>query len=529
MSRTDLSEATADAAGATGNAQGRAGASGDRAGAPGERPASGERRPPERTAVAIIPARGGSQGLPGKNVARVGGLPLVARAVHAALAAERIARVVVTTDDDEIADVAGAAGAEVVARPIELANATATSESAVLHALGVLGGLETPPEAAPRPADARVTVFIQATSPFIDPADLDAAIARVERGERDVVFAATPTHGFLWRERADDADGASAVGVNHDPSNRPRRQDREPEYLETGAFYAFRTGGFVTAQHRFFGRIGIQPVHPDLAIEIDDAADLARARALAPRVDRRLAGTLAAAQAAKAARGAAVQGMAWPADPRHPFVDVDAVVTDFDGVHTDDTAGLDELGRESVRVSRADGAGVARLRDAGIPVLIISAEANPVVSRRAEKLGVDCLQGIADKGQALREWAAARGIRLDRIAYLGNDRGDIPALDLVGWPMAVPDAAPDALERARHVLQRHGGHGAVRELAELVLAAREATAAARSHGTSSPDEADDWRGERDARAAAREARELDPTRPTRLQREAIAAASAKAT
>ena len=209
---------------------------------------------------------------------------------------------------------------------------------------------------------------------------------------------------------------------------------------------------------------------------------------------------------------------AWVADPRHPFVDVDAVVTDFDGVHTDDTAGLDELGRESVRVSRADGAGVARLRDAGIPVLILSAEANPVVSRRAEKLGVDCIQGLADKGAALREWAAARGIRLDRIAYLGNDRGDIPALDIVGWPLAVPDAAPDALERARHVLERHGGHGAVRELAELVLAARDAKRrAATSDRAPDPDA-----------ASVPESRELDPAHPTRLQREAIAAASATA-
>lgn len=468
-------------------------------------------------ATAIIPARGGSLGLPGKNVARVGGVPLVARAVHAALAAERVERVVVTTDDEEIADAAIAAGAEVVARPGELAGAEASSESALLHALGVLGleGLETPAAPAPRPAHvpaprppSELTAFIQATSPFIDPADLDAAIDLVARGERDVVFAATPTHGFLWRE---DAEEATAVGVNHDAAHRVRRQDREPEYLETGAFYVFRTDGFVHARHRFFGRIGIQPVHPDTAIEVDDAADLARARALAPRIDRRLAAGVAAAIARRAGAGTA-----WVADPRHPFIDVDAVVTDFDGVHTDDTAGLDELGRESVRVSRADGAGVARLREAGIPVLILSAEANPVVSRRAEKLGVDCIQGLGDKGAALREWAAARGIRLDRIAYLGNDRGDIPALDIVGWPLAVPDAAPDALERARHVLERHGGHGAVREFAELVLAARDA----KRRAATSAAEADD--------DATREPRELDPAHPTRLQREAIAAASAEA-
>ncbi|WP_353826829.1 cytidylyltransferase domain-containing protein [Agromyces sp. SYSU T0242] len=521
MSRSDLTEATAADA-ATGSAQDGAGANGEPAARePGDRGAvGGGRGAGAALATAIIPARGGSQGLPGKNVARIGGVPLVARAVHAALAAERIGRVVVTTDDAEIAEVARGAGAEVVDRPPEIADATASSESALLHALDALAsGTDSSGDSADGAADAPITVFIQATSPFIDPADLDGAVLRVEGGDRDVVFAAVPTHGFLWRERADDADGASAVGVNHDPAHRPRRQDREPEFLETGAFYVFRTAGFRLAGHRFFGRIGIQRVHPDTAVEIDDAADLARARALAPRVDRRLAGAVAASLARRA-------GTAWVADPRHPFLDVDAVVTDFDGVHTDDTAAVDELGRESVRVSRADGAGIARLRDAGVPVLILSAEANPVVSRRAEKLGVDCIQGVADKGAALREWAAARGLRLERVAYLGNDRGDIPALDAVGWPLAVPDAAPDALERARHVLERHGGHGAVRELADLVLAARDAVAAASEaserHGAVRSD-ADGWDGEP---APPRESRELDPAHPSREQREAIAASSA---
>ena len=399
---------------------------------------------PTARATAIIPARGGSQGLPGKNVARVGGVPLIARAVLAALAADRIGRVVVTTDDDAIAQAARDAGAEIVARPAELAGATASSESALRHALGALGL-----DAAPGDD---LTVFIQATSPFIDPADLDAAIERVASGERDVVFSAVPSHVFLWR---DDAI-AGASGVNHDAARRPRRQDREPEYAETGAFYVFRTAAFLAAGHRFFGRVGIRPVHADHAIEIDDPADLERARALAPQVDRALA----------AARRVA------DADPRHPLVDVDALVTDFDGVHTDDTVMVDELGRETVRVSRSDGHGVARLRAAGVPVLILSAEENPVVGRRAEKLGVECAQGIADKGAVLRDWAAARGIRLDRIAYLGNDRGDLPALALVGWPIAVADAAPEVLAGARLVLRRRGGDGAVRELSDLIVGAR---------------------------------------------------------
>ena len=187
-------------------------------------------------ATAIIPARGGSQGLPGKNLARVGGVPLVARAVRAALAAERIGRVVVTTDEPRSPRPPERAGAEIVDRPAEIAGSEASSESALLHALDALdaaAGFEARPSVAPRPAASAnaVTVFIQATSPFIDPADLDAAIARVEAGERDVVFSAAPTHVFLWRG---DEGARGAVGVNHDAAHRQRRQDRQARVRRDG-------------------------------------------------------------------------------------------------------------------------------------------------------------------------------------------------------------------------------------------------------------------------------------------------------
>jgi N-acylneuraminate cytidylyltransferase len=387
-------------------------------------------------AVAIIPARGGSKGLPGKNVMRVGGIPLVARAVAAARAARSVGRVVVTTDDGEIARIAREAGASVVQRPAELAGDTASSESALLHALDALAGGGRD--------EASVTLFIQATSPFIEPDDLDAAVAAVATGEADSVFAAVPSHAFVWRDEQ-GRNSRGAFGVNHDAGVRLRRQDRPAEFRETGAFYAMRTSGFRAARHRFFGRIAVHLV-PDLhGVEIDTAADLVVAQALANLID----------------------------GPTHA-IDVDAVVTDFDGVHTDDTAIVGEAGVEFVRVSRSDGHGVARLRDAGVPMLILSAETHPVVSARAAKLGVEVRQGVADKATALADWASARGIRLDRIAYLGNDRGDLPALELVGWPVAVADAVPEVTRLARVVLEHAGGRGAVRELADAVLAARAA-------------------------------------------------------
>jgi YrbI family 3-deoxy-D-manno-octulosonate 8-phosphate phosphatase len=391
--------------------------------------------------VAVIPARGGSKGVPRKNLRRVGGVPLLARAIESARAAALIDRVVVSTDDDEIAAVAREWGAEVVDRPAELSGDTASSESALVHALDVLAhaGVTT-----------RVLVFLQATSPFLDPDDLDDAIGRVLAGRESSVFSAVASWGFLWRHGAE-----GMTGVNHDPAARPRRQDREPEYLETGAFYVLDAAGFRAAGHRFFGRTGVALVGERHALEIDTEEQLQLAAAIAPLVDA----------------------------PRP--LDVDALVTDFDGVHTDDSVLVGQDGAEFVTVDRGDGMGIALLKRAGVPTLILSTETNPVVSARAAKLGVDVRQGLGDKASVLRAWAAERGIDLDRIAYLGNDVNDLACLDLVGWPLAVPDAHPRVLAAARIVLGSPGGHGAVREAAERILAAREnaATASPRRRST----------------------------------------------
>ena len=377
-------------------------------------------------AVAIIPARGGSKQIPRKNLERVGGVPLVVRAVHAAAKAASIDLVVVSTDDDEIAAVAQEAGARVVRRPAELSGDTASSESALRHAIDELE------RTGERFA---VIAFLQATSPFIPSDALSAAVDAVAAGEADSVFSAVETYGFLWRQ----GPGGAAEAINHDAAHRPRRQDREPHHLETGAFYVLRAAGFRETGHRFFGRVRLAPVPAWSAIEIDDAEQLAAARALSALHDT------------------------------SGSIPVRAVVTDFDGVHTDDTAIVDADGGERVRVSREDGMGVSLLRRAGVPMLILSTEVNPVVRARAEKLRVPVLHGIDDKESALRQWAHEQGVPLAEIAYLGNDVNDLPALRIVGWPIAVADAHPQVRAEARVVLRRRGGDGAVRELVERVL------------------------------------------------------------
>ncbi|WP_439694145.1 cytidylyltransferase domain-containing protein [Curtobacterium sp. SP.BCo] len=243
--------------------------------------------------VAVVPARAGSKGIAGKNLRPVAGRSLVRRAVEAARGASSIDAVVVSTDGDAIAVEAELAGARVVRRPADLAGDEASSESAVLHVLDTLAATGEEPE---------VVVFLQATSPFIDPADLDTAVARVRDGLADSVFSATPSHAFLWRierepdgagtARALDHDGpdGTARAVNHDAAVRPRRQDREPEYRETGAFYVFRSSAFRQHHHRFHGRIGLVVVDPRGAIDIDDPSDLTLASVLAAHLDPALNG-----------------------------------------------------------------------------------------------------------------------------------------------------------------------------------------------------------------------------------------------
>lgn len=215
-------------------------------------------------AMALIPARGGSKGIPGKNLQEVGGIPLIGRSVQAALASSRVSRVVVSTDDDDIATVARCHGAEVVLRPEHLSGDTASSESALLHALDLLSKHESLP---PR------LVFLQCTSPFTNGQHIDQVLAALDTPSVKSSFAVAPWHGFLWR-----SDGS---GINHDPHKpRQRRQDLETAYLETGAIYAMDMEAFRAVGSRFCPPC--QPVvinHP--APEIDTPNDLVLCRALA--------------------------------------------------------------------------------------------------------------------------------------------------------------------------------------------------------------------------------------------------------
>ena len=151
---------------------------------------------------------------------------------------------------------------------------------------------------------------------------------------------------------------------------------------------------------------------------------------------------------------------------------IKAIAFDFDGVFTDNSVYVMQNGEEAVVCDRSDGMGISMLRKADVPMVIISTEKNPVVSARAAKMDLAVLQGIDDKLPTLRSWAVSQRLTLDEVAFVGNDINDVECLEGAGLGVVVADAYPVAVEAADMQLTREGGRGAVREFADLWLAAR---------------------------------------------------------
>lgn len=380
--------------------------------------------------LALIPARGGSKSLPRKNVLPLAGMPLIAHTIRAAKAASLVTRVVVSTEDAEIATIARRFGAEVIDRPIDLATDEASSEAALLHALEYLEATE-----GYHPS---ILCFLQCTSPLTAPEDIDGVLTAMITAKADTALAVTRFHYFVWRQ--DEA--GDAVGVNHDKSVRLRRQDREPEFLETGAVYAMSAAKFRVARHRFFGDSVFHEMPASRVLEVDDPDDFVAA-ALRLKTDHKIPSQLPST----------IEGIAF----------------DFDGVFTDDRVLVDEHGSEAVHCSRRDGMGIEMLRDAGMRMIVISKERNPVVARRCEKLRLEYHQGLDSKIGALKAWIDDQRIDAENVIFVGNDINDSECMAAVGCAVVPADAHPIARSAASIILSSNGGTGAIRELADRIL------------------------------------------------------------
>ncbi len=145
------------------------------------------------------------------------------------------------------------------------------------------------------------------------------------------------------------------------------------------------------------------------------------------------------------------------------------IVYDFDGVLTDNKVYIDQNGKETVQVNRADGLGVSEIKKLGIKQIIISTEENPVVSARASKLGIFCLQGIEEKQKAMMDYCQKNNIDIKKTAFIGNDINDKNAMEIAGIKICPSDAHDSIKAISDHVLKKRGGHGVVRELFDLII------------------------------------------------------------
>ena len=402
--------------------------------------------------LAIIPARGGSKSIPRKNIKPFAGHPLIAYSIAAALQAESVTRVIVSTDDDEIAAVAREYGAEVpFRRPAELAQDATPDLPVFTHALAWLEEHE-----GYRPD---LVVQLRPTTPVRPPDLIDRAVRLLQQHpEADSVRGVVPSGQNphkMWRIAADGRmiPLLEVPGIA-EPYNAPR-QSLPPTYWQTGHIDVIRPRVFATGS--MSGKI-ILPVvlEREYTVDLDTPLDWMWAEWLVRHVG---------------------MPMVWPGrQPRPMPQKVRLVVLDFDGTLTDDRVWVDETGREMVAAHRGDGFGIARLREAGVQVVILSRETNPVVTARARKLGVPVFQSVTDKAAAMRSLLEKYDIPAEEAVFVGNDVNDLPAFKEVGWAVAVGDAHPDVQRAADWVLSKPGGHGAVRELCDLILDRRDAAA-----------------------------------------------------
>ena len=211
--------------------------------------------------VTLIPARGGSKGIRRKNLQDIGGLPMLAYAILASSNAASIQETIVSSEDDEILQVAETFGAKPLRRPVALAQDHSSTESVIAHFLTTV--------------KTRNVVVIQPTSPMLSNADLEKAICKYKKGEYDSMFSAARVNDMLmW-------DSGSMYPLNYDPKRRGRRQVRKRYLLwENGAFFIFKKRTFIDNNCRFGSKIGYADMPFWRSFQVDNPSDLEKIRVL---------------------------------------------------------------------------------------------------------------------------------------------------------------------------------------------------------------------------------------------------------
>ncbi len=394
--------------------------------------------------LALIPARGGSKGIPRKNIKDLGDHPLIAYSIAAGLSSKLVTRTIVTTDDDEIARKAKEYGAEVpFLRPEEFARDDTRDLPVFQH---VLSWLKEHEDYQPE-----VVVQLRPTSPFRSPTLVDETIQiLLNNPQANSVRGVVPSKQNPYKMWQVLNNGKMEPLLNTEfveAYNMPR-QELPETFWQTGHIDAIRAQTILDGSMSGENVYACQ-IDPWFSVDLDSLLDWEQAES----------------QISTLRTDIVLPHGSSSTIPK----DISLLVLDFDGVLTDDRVYVNQHGEETVAAHRGDGMGISRAKKAGIGVIILSKEKNPVVQARGDKLKIDVYQGIDDKGQKLQEILKEKGLSAEQVVYVGNDINDLSCFPLVGLAVAVADAHPEVIFQAGLVLCKKGGFGAVREICDLLV------------------------------------------------------------
>ncbi|XP_073418398.1 N-acylneuraminate cytidylyltransferase [Dendrobates tinctorius] len=378
-----------------------------------------------RHVAALVLARGGSKGIPLKNIKKLAGKPLIGWVLRAALDSGAFHSVWVSTDNDEIEKVAHDYGAHVHRRSAEVSKDTTSS-------------LETIQEFLQHHPEVDVVGNIQATSPCLHPTDLIKVVDMICTQGYDSVFSVVRHHLFRWREVK--APGEVTVPENLIPERRPRRQDWRGELYENGSFY-FATKELIIRGLLQGGRMAYYEMKPEHSTDIDVDLDWPIAE---QRVKR--------------------YGYFGKAAPTV----VKLLICNIDGCLTDGRVYLSQE-QEMISYSLRDLDGIRKLLDRGVTVLLISERMIVTSLISALKLPCKIEVNITDKREALQRWTREMRLSLSETAYMGCSSSDVECLKLAGTCAVPADASTAAKMTDSFSCTNGGGFGAVQEFAEHIL------------------------------------------------------------
>tara|TARA_B100000427_G_scaffold327197_1_gene337412 strand:+ start:1667 stop:2830 length:1164 start_codon:yes stop_codon:yes gene_type:complete len=383
----------------------------------------------QNKATAIILARSGSKGIVNKNLKKISNKSLLEFSISAALKSNCVENIFVSSDSEEYLKLAESLHSKTILRPEYLSSDEASSEDGILHAIDYISQNDMHLN--------DYIIFLQCTSPLTTPKDIDLAFSKFLEEKYDSLFSAVNHHGFIWSK-------SSVKGINHSEKKlRERRQDREEELLENGSFYIFKKSKFIESKNRFFGKIGFFVQDKIKSFDIDDKFDLEINRFIYRKYFQKR--------------------------DRINIKNVELIVSDFDGVFTDNYVNTIDDGTESVITSKADSLAISNFRKKHpIPFIVLTSEQNISVKKRCEKLQLPCHQIQDDKQKYLSKYLYENNISPKNVVYIGNDVNDLTCLNYVGFPVAVSDSDPALFNSSFLVLNSKGGHGAIKELLKLI-------------------------------------------------------------